>query len=414
MVTLFPWEITMNLDVHLPTRSTAPSLWPAVGMGLGVAIGNGFSRFGYALLLPAMRDDLGWTYAAAGWMNTANALGYVVGAVSGYVLLRRFRPSQLFILGLLLTVVSLMATGFRSELWWLTSARIISGIGAAWVFAIGGALVSARYHASPEMRGTATGIYFAGAGFGIVASGILINPVIAYVGNHGWPIAWGVLGIVAAAMSIWPLVEAKRIGGAANATVSGTLDLRGLYPSMIAYFLFASGYIVYITFIFEWIHIQHMSLAFGTLVWVLLGLGVIGSPFVWRRVLGSWNPPVTLAASCAVTLIGTLVPTITTSAFGIVISAVLFGLGVFIAPSSIAVLAHRVMVPNQWAKTLTLFTAVFSIGQAIGPVLAGWVADRFSLDGALLFGAALLGGATLVALVQRSKVSDRVIVEHLH
>ncbi|HCA27365.1 MAG TPA: MFS transporter [Betaproteobacteria bacterium] len=399
----------MNLDVQqLSTRSTAPSLWPAVGMSFGVAIGNGFSRFGYALLLPAMRDDLGWTYAAAGWMNTANALGYVVGAVSGYLLLRRFRPSQLFIFGLLLTVVSLTATGFRSDLWWLTSTRVISGIGAAWVFAIGGALVSARYHASPELRGTATGIYFAGAGLGIVVSGILINPVLAHVGNHGWPAVWAVLGIVAAAMSIWPLAEAQRIGGAANSTVSGVLDLHGLYPSMIAYFFFASGYIVYITFIFAWIHIQHMSLAFGTLAWVLLGFGVIGSPFAWRRALSSWNPPVTLAASCVVTLLGILVPTITASAFGIVISAGLFGLGVFIAPSSIAVLTHRVMPPNQWAKTITLFTVVFSIGQAIGPVLAGWIADHSSLDSALLFGAALLGGATFIALVRRSRISGRM------
>lgn len=400
--------MTMNLDVPLSTRSTAPSLWPAVGLGLGVAIGNGFSRFAYALLLPAMRDDLRWTYVEAGWMNTANALGYVVGAVSGYLLLRRLRPSQLFTLGLLLTVVSLTVTGFRSEFWWLTSTRVISGIGAAWVFAFGGALVSARYHASPELRGTATGIYFAGAGFGIAVSGILINPVLAHVGNHGWPTAWVVLGIVAAATSIWPLAEAQRIGGAANSTVSGALDLRGLYPSLIAYFFFASGYIIYMTFIFAWIRVQHMSLEFGTLVWVLLGLGVTGSPFVWRRALDSWNPQVTLAASCAITLLGTLVPTITASAFGIVISAGLFGLGVFIAPSSVAVLTYRVMAPNQWAKTITLFTAVFSVGQAIGPVLAGWIADRFSLDGALLFGAALLGGAALVALVRHSRVSGRM------
>ena len=47
------------------------------------------ARFAYALLLPAMRDDLGWNYAQAGGLNTANALGYVLGAASGYLLLRR-------------------------------------------------------------------------------------------------------------------------------------------------------------------------------------------------------------------------------------------------------------------------------------------------------------------------------------
>ena len=338
-------------------------------------------------------------------MNTANALGYVVGAVSGYLLLRRLRPSQLFTLGLLLTVVSLTVTGFRSEFWWLTSTRVISGIGAAWVFAFGGALVSARYDANPELRGTATGIYFAGAGFGIAVSGILINPVLAHIGNHGWPTAWVILGITAAVTSIWPLAEAQRIAGTANSTVSGELDLRGLYPSLIAYFFFASGYIVYMTFIFAWIRDQHISMEFGTLVWVLLGLGVTGSPFVWRRALDFWNPQITLAASCVVTLLGTLVPTITTNAFGILISAGLFGLGVFIVPSSVAVLTHRMKAPNEWAKTIMLFTTVFAVGQAIGPVLAGWIADRFSLDVALLFGAASLCIAALVALIRYSKAS---------
>jgi predicted MFS family arabinose efflux permease len=375
---------------------------------LGVAVGNGFARFAYALLLPAMREDLRWTYAEAGWMNTANALGYVVGAISGYLLLRRLHPSQLFTFGLLFTVVSLGVTGFRPELSWLTFTRIAAGIGAAWVFACGGALVAARFHTYPELRGAATGIYFAGAGFGIAVSGILINPVLAHGGNQGWPIAWVVLGIAAAVSSIWPLLEAQRIGGAANSTDSGALDLRGLYPSLIAYFLFASGYIVYMTFIFAWIRLQHMSLEFGTLIWVVLGLAVSGSPFLWRRALDAWNPTIILAASCAVTLIGTLVPTFTTSAFGVLISAGLFGLGMFIAPSSVAVLARRTMAPNQWAKTITLYTVVFSVGQAIGPVLAGWIADRFSLDGSLLFGAALLGGATLVALVRSSRVSDRM------
>lgn len=399
----------MNLDVPVSARSPAlSSLWPAVGLGLGVAIGNGFARFAYALLLPAMRDDLRWTYTEAGWMNTANALGYVAGAVSGYWLLRRFRPSQLFIFGLLVTVVSLALTGFRADLWWLTLTRVVSGIGAAWIFACGGALVAARFHATPGLLGTATGIYFAGAGFGIAVSGILINPVLAHVGSQGWPTAWMVLGIVGAAMSIWPLAVAQRIGGAANATVSSALDLRALYPSLIGYFMFASGYIVYMTFIFAWIRVHHMSLEFGTLVWVLLGLAVIASPFVWRRALDAWNPPLTLAASCAVTLLGTLILTINVSAFSILVSAALFGLGMFIAPSSVAVLARRTMAPNQWAKTIALFTAVFSVGQAIGPVLAGWIADRSSLDGSLLFGAALLGGASIVALLRHGRVSVRM------
>ena len=46
------------------------SVWPPAPV-----VALGFTRFAYALLLPAMRHELSWNYAAAGGMNTANALG---------------------------------------------------------------------------------------------------------------------------------------------------------------------------------------------------------------------------------------------------------------------------------------------------------------------------------------------------
>ncbi len=48
-----------------PVASDA-TLWLAFGLGLAVAAGNGLARFSDALLLPAMRDDLDWTYAKTG------------------------------------------------------------------------------------------------------------------------------------------------------------------------------------------------------------------------------------------------------------------------------------------------------------------------------------------------------------
>jgi predicted MFS family arabinose efflux permease len=381
---------------------------PAFGLGLGVAVSVGLARFAYALLLPAMRESLNWNYVAAGSLNTANALGYIVGAVSAYFLLRKIRPSQLFITGLLLTIVAVLATGLRSDLLWLTSTRLLAGIGAVWVFACGGALVAARYHAHQTLRRVATGLFFAGAGIGIAASGLVVNPIIAMLGNPAWPTAWLALGVVAAIASVWPILEASRIAGEANAVSSGALNLRGLMPSMLAYFLFACGYIVYMTFIFAWIQVQGMSWQFGTVAWLALGCGVAVSPFAWRRALDSWNPAVTLAASCSMTLIGTLLPAFFTSAPSILISMVFFGLGMFIAPSSVAVLVHRTMRSGQWAKGITLFTVIFSIGQAIGPIGAGWIADSEGLNVSLFFGAALLASASGLAIIGLDRVSVRM------
>jgi len=44
-------------------------------LSLGPAVSNSFARFAYALMLPAMRADLGLNYSQAGALNTANAIG---------------------------------------------------------------------------------------------------------------------------------------------------------------------------------------------------------------------------------------------------------------------------------------------------------------------------------------------------
>lgn len=365
-----------------------------------MAVGNGFARFAYALLLPAMRTDLAWNYTQAGWLNTANALGYVVGAVSGYLLLRRYRPSILFGWGLWLTVISLGVTGLHPGIWWLTTMRVCSGIGAAWVFACGGALVAIRYQDNAAIRGTATGLFFSGAGIGIALSGICVNPLLASMGSHGWPYAWGLLGMLAALASIWPFYLSQRIGGVANSASAEPLVLAGLIPSLISYFVFAAGYIVYMTFIFAWLKGQGYTWQFATFIWIVLGVGVGISPFVWRRALGNWNPVHTLSASCFATLLGASIPIVTTSPAGILASAFIFGLGVFIAPSSVAALVRISMPSPQMAKGMTFFTVIFSIGQAIGPVLGGWIGDLGSLNSSLLLGSVLLLTAALLPLIK--------------
>jgi predicted MFS family arabinose efflux permease len=382
------------------------SLWPAFGLGLAVAVSNGLARFAYALLLPAMRDSLEWNYAQAGWLNTANALGYVVGAVSGYLLLRLLPPSKLFNLGLWMTVVTVLVTGASKDIYWLSLVRLVSGIGAAWAFSCGGALIADRYHGAPHRRGTATGLFFAGAGLGIVLGGVSVEPLLAWEGNRAWPEAWLMLGVLSAVLSLWPALEARRHEGHSNTTSKMPLSLRGMGLPLLSYFAFAGGYIVYMTFIFAWMHSAGWDWRFSTVVWLVLGISVAVSPFIWRRPLRQWNSATTLSLSCAATMVGTAIPLFANNVIGLLVSATAFGLGLFIAPSAIAVMVRRRMEPINLAKGMTFFTVVFSIGQALGPVVAGWIADLGSLNSSLIFGLLLLALATVLPFLQRTKEID--------
>ena len=122
-----------------------PSLRTAVIFATAIAVVNGFGRFAYALLLPVMRQDLSWDYALSGWLNTANSLGYGLGALAGLILLSRYRPALLFVWGLAATVLTLLLCGLTRDLYWMMLWRFASGVGSAWVFACGGALVAAYY-----------------------------------------------------------------------------------------------------------------------------------------------------------------------------------------------------------------------------------------------------------------------------
>jgi len=88
------------------SASPMRSLWLAVALSMGAAISLGITRFAYALLLPPMREDLGWSYTLAGGMNTANALRYLLGALATPWLLRRAAIKAVLLVGAVGLVVS--------------------------------------------------------------------------------------------------------------------------------------------------------------------------------------------------------------------------------------------------------------------------------------------------------------------
>jgi hypothetical protein len=124
----------------------------AVRLSLGSAIALGLARFSYALLLPPMKADLGWSFAEAGALNTANAAGYLLGALVFPLLSRRWRAGTLLTAGCVLTVSLMAACGLVSGTDALLAARVATGSGSALIFISGGVLaarLASRRHATP-------------------------------------------------------------------------------------------------------------------------------------------------------------------------------------------------------------------------------------------------------------------------
>lgn len=73
------------------------------------------ARFGYSVLLPAMRTDLHWSYTQAGGMNTANAMGYLAGAGAAAFVLGRLGEYRAFLVAFLLTGCSILLSAFTGS-----------------------------------------------------------------------------------------------------------------------------------------------------------------------------------------------------------------------------------------------------------------------------------------------------------
>src|SRR5258708_28151638 len=108
-----------------------PTLMLAAGLSLGSAIALGLARFAYALLLPSMKLDLGWSFAQAGAMNTANALGYLLGALAYPRLARRWSASALFGAGCVATALLMAISGLLADTHSLLALRVITGVSSA-------------------------------------------------------------------------------------------------------------------------------------------------------------------------------------------------------------------------------------------------------------------------------------------
>src|SRR5579871_6262716 len=223
--------------IALPkAHTTHPGI--VLGLAMGPAVGLGLGRFAYALLLPAMREDLGWNYAAAGAMNTANAVGYLVGALIAAPIAARFGDKRGFLAGLVLATASLFANGLSSDYTVLAVLRAIAGAAGALSLITGGALAAAAGSGGGKTRSAlALGIYFGGAGFGMVVSAFAVPTLEA---TMGWRAGWFVLGalsLLATLAALPALVRAPDVAArdAQRVSVFKPHATRGLHALMLSY-----------------------------------------------------------------------------------------------------------------------------------------------------------------------------------
>jgi len=376
----------------------------ALGLAMGPAVALGLARFAYALLLPAMRTDLGWSFSTAGVMNTANALGYLAGALAAAPLGRRVGSRAAFVGGLVVTVLALVASAASANLGLLLVLRVLAGVAGAVSFVVGAGLAAhAGARHGPRRAAVVLGVYFAGGGAGIAVSGLVIPTLLAHTSaGVGWRVGWLLLGGLAllATASSLPAVRAVDAPRLSRDRVD-RWPVRSLLVLLGAYTLFGAGYIAYMTFIVAFLKREGAGSGEISSFWVVLGVAAIIGGFAWGplfdRLRGGRGPAVVLAVVTA----GALLPLLSASTAAVFGSAVLFGASFLAVVTAVTALARTSLHARHWTPAIATLTVAFAVGQCTGPVLAGLLSDGPNgVRTGLALSVGVLAAATLLAPLQ--------------
>ncbi|MFV0283083.1 MAG: YbfB/YjiJ family MFS transporter [Castellaniella sp.] len=357
----------------------------------GSAVAVGFARFGYALVLPSMQADLQLNYAQAGWLNTVNALGYLLGAALAIYFVARLGNRRLFIWGMVLTTLSVLASGLTHDFFWLSVFRFVSGLGGAGAFVCGGVLAG--------VLGTrAIVIFFSGGGLGTLLTGAVLPWLFEWHGAAVWPLAWIAMGAVCLPLSIAAILSVRAIAEPSSRQVRASWPWRRCLPVLVAYFIFGLGYIAYMTFMVAWVR-EHASGTAGpamiiSVMWVLLGAMTLLAPLLWARLFDGRRDGLPMGAALFVLMAGAALPLMLPNLAGIWLSAALVGSSVFMVPSAVTGFVKNNLDRPAWGNAMAVATSLFAIGQTVGPAACGWISDR---AGSLSFGLAVSAVVLLVS-----------------
>lgn len=405
--------------------------WLVLATGtLGVFVALGFARFGYAAVLPAMQDGLGLSNTQAGLLATSNLIGYVLLAVVGGALASRLGPRLVITCGVAVTGLAMLLTGvahgFADALLW----RLLTGLGSGATNVPILGLMASWFAA--RRRGLAAGVAVAGSSLALIVIGPAAPRILHAWPAEGWRVCWFAFGGIAlgvaalswfvlrnspAELGLTPVGHAGEDVASAAAVRHSAAGWRSVYGSArawslgLVYTAFGFSYIIYMIFFVKSLvadggyRPETAGELFMLMGWFSLLCGV-----VWGSVSDVLGRRLALV----------LVYLLQALAFGlfawvrhpaaVVVSAVVFGLTAWSIPAIMAAACGDAFGPRLAPAALGFVTLFFGAGQALGPVVAGRIADHalsFRPAFATACAVALLGAAMAHAFLRGAPTSSR-------
>jgi len=375
-----------------------PWLGPVLLVMAATAISQGFARFTYAFVLPAMKQDLLGSYSAAGLLGAAN-----LGAYSAAVLVMTARPprsdpANVIKVGLAGSCVGLLVMTLATASWMLLVGMCIIGAGGALIWIPASGIVAAT--APVERRGLAYGLMIMGVGAGITLSGLLTGVVQSQRGVGAWREVWAAVFVIAVLVLVLVSVWLRPVRTPLTVEIRGWRTLRGAFPVARicwSYGFYGVGFSIFVNYLIAALRDSGLTSAEANRAYSLLGLASIVSAVLLGRISDHWHRSRTLASAIVVTGLCAVGATVATGPVPLTVVVVLFGLVMTGIGSVLAAYLSDELPAVEVTTVLGAATLALGLAQFVAPPLGGWLADETGSFTAtyLVAGAASVVGGVL-------------------
>ncbi|HSF86338.1 MAG TPA: MFS transporter [Acidimicrobiia bacterium] len=378
------------------------SRWAVVGIVvLAAMVAQGFGRFTYALVLPAVQEDLGISYTLAGAFGTANLTAYLVGTALVAITASRVPLDRMMRIGILGSAAGLIAMWWSPTLGVLAAAMVLTGLSGAWVW-IPAPGVSASL-ISPERRGLAIGLVGTGIGLGFVLAGWASRSVAS-----DWRTLYGTEAVVAVitASLVWIFLRTHTEDRAdRRPSLDALKAVPGWRRLVVAYAAYGLAMSLFVNFLVARLE-EDAGFGPATTAFVFSAFGVatiFGGPVfgpLSDRIGRSRAMTIgfsAMSAAAVLALVGTQPwPSV---------AAVIFGLAFAGVPTSLAAQISDHLTTQQFGAAFGTITLAFGAAQMLGPQIGGWIGDQtgsFTLVFLLAAGIAVIGATAARGVPDRT------------
>jgi len=398
--------------------------WVVLAVGtLAVFCALGLARFGYSVVLPSMQATLRLDNAQAGALASVNLTGYLALAVIGGALASHLGPRVVVAAGLAVAGAGMLLTGTADSFLSAAAWRTLTGIGsgAANIAVMG--MLAAWF--SVKRRGLATGIAASGSSVALIVVGPLVPYLLAIHGIEGWRTAWHLFGAFTLGVALLCFLLLRNKNGSsappaisdrgASSPPAKQDSLRLVYRAWpvwhlgLVYVAFGFSYIIFMTFFVKHLMASagYSRAAAGSLFMAMGWASLVGG-FLWGAISDIIGRKNTLVALYSIHTVSFALFALASGQAGFTVAAMLYGLSAFSIPAVMAAACGDVLGPKLAPAALGFITLFFGIGQALGPSVAGVMADlagSFTSAFLLASGVAFLGaiGAATLRPTPRSR-----------